>query len=361
MFRQLLSLTTFLLALQTHAQLLLCRESLQREVRQAIETPLAPQTLYRPIFSTDLTYLIEKARIADSPAPQANMSTAEGRDQFHINNETTAILQMKTKLLRYRDKVIRVQPEQGPFVLAAVREQFTKMLAELPLANPQHYRADGDRLTELTTGQSLSLKELARLRNPQLAVEKLGLLVPEDLVFLKQDSATGEFHLVGGFLAFPTHWSLAAFPGSSIKEIHENVGATPEVSAKFSSMINRILARSLQMPQVAARNNWFLETDPRYALPDYQTTTWAGATEITNENANSNVFLRVERQTIRGLSESQAVVFAIQPLVYPLPAILSNSGLSQTLAKGLVLKYGPLETAPTFIQIVGALLANREP
>lgn len=318
---------------------------------EAFARASAPRNLYQPIVSSDLDFLRTEARFAEGPAPQKNMAVLTPADQFRFNNETKAILELKKRLIaKNRDRIIAVQRGQGPAVLAAVREQFQMMLKELPEKSPQIFSRDGDTLANALTGDRLSAKDLAT-SDARLALEKLGSMVPDDLVFMKKKG--DDYVLIGGNLAFPTHWSIGRALGATISEIHGGLAGDPEKAKAFSAMINRVLDRTLSSPEVVRRNNWFLELDPRYPLPDYLTTVYPAPEElgktIGKKNYKKAVYVRTERQTLRGLPESRVVTFGLQPMVFSVDDLVKDGNLAANLVDGIRVKLLPTRDNPEFV------------
>jgi ferredoxin-NADP reductase/bacterioferritin-associated ferredoxin len=294
------------------------------------------RSLYQPILSSDLKFLRDEAILAEGPPPQRNMRIVDPSEQFRFNSEAKSIFTQKKKLIsKNSKKVIGVLPGQGKAVAKAVQEQFAMILEEFPKTRAEFFRREGDALTNLLTGDRLSLAELSKL-DARSALERLGQFVPDDLIFMKKIG--NEYRMIGGNLAFPTHWSIETFLGQSIPEIHAALVGTPKDVAAFSDMITKVMDRTMTSTQVVCRNNWFLETDPRYALPNYQSTSYPSPANITKKNYRKSVFLRTERQTLRGLPESDAVVFTIQPLVFPIASLVEDRHVAQKLIDGIAAK-----------------------
>ncbi|MBS1961398.1 MAG: DUF3445 domain-containing protein [Bdellovibrionales bacterium] len=298
------------------------------------------KSLYEPILSSDVEFLREEIVYGEAAGPQKNMRIAKGSDQFHFNAEAKKIFELRKKLVsRYPEKVVGVMKGQKGAVLAAAREQFAVILDEFPKKYSEIFRREGDTLVNLLTGDRLALSEFSRM-DANTALVRLGEFVPEDVIFMKKFG--DEYRLIGGNLAFPTQWSIDTFLGSTIKEIHAELTGSKEFVAGFSKMINDVLDRSIGAPmQAVCRNNWFLRTDPRYPLPNYMTVNYPDVANITRKNYRSSVFVRTERQSLRGLPQSKTVVFGIQPMVFPIGSFMEERGLAEKLLKGIETKFLP--------------------
>jgi ferredoxin-NADP reductase/bacterioferritin-associated ferredoxin len=306
------------------------------ELQKELAKKSGERSLYQPVLSSDLKFLRDEAILAEGPPPQRNMRIVDPSEQFRFNSEAKAIFDQKKRLIsKNSKKVLGVLPGQEKAVAKAVQEQFAMILEEFPKTRAELFRREGDTLTNLITGDRLSLAELSKL-DAKAALERLGQFVPDDLIFMKKIGK--EYRMIGGNLAFPTHWSIETFLGQSINEIHAALVGTPKDVAAFSEMISKVMDRTMTSTQVVCRNNWFLETDPRYALPNYQTTRFPEPASITKKNYRKSVFLRTERQSLRGLPESKTVVFTIQPFVFPLASLVEDRHGAQKLVEGIAAK-----------------------
>lgn len=311
-------------------------------LQKKIEEKLGKNVLYRPVLSTDKDFLRSEVLLAEGPAPQRNMKIVPGSEQFRNNPESKAIFEEKKRLMaRYPEKIVGVMKGQENYVREAAIEQFNFMLEELPVKSPNVFKREGDSLVNLLTGDRTSAKELSKM-SAKNAMMKLGEFVPDDLILMKKFG--DEYKVVGGNLAFPTHWEIDFALGKTITEIHENIPGTPESRVAFSKMINGVLDRTLTSSDIVRRNNWFIESDPRYALPGYQKSTYASPSRITKENYRNSTFLRTERQTMRGLPNSKMVTFSICPYVFPMGTFAEDRALAKNLVDGIRVKLAPSAT-----------------
>jgi ferredoxin-NADP reductase/predicted transcriptional regulator len=329
------------------AQINKCADLFKKERIEDKTLEVDSRTYYQKIMSTDLDFLRDEAKFAEGAAPQRNVSIVPHDQQFRINGEVEPILRLKKKLMkRFKNRIIKVQKGYAADILTAVREQFAMILTELPVKYPAIYRREGGTLIVIPTGDRLSGADLATVSATD-ALEKLGSVVPDDIVFMKKVGE--EYHVIGGNLAFPTHWSLEGALNATISEIHSDLGRTPQDPANvvpekakaFSLMINRVLDRTLMTTDVVRRNNWFIEYDPRYPLPAYQRSAYVAPARIDAKNYRENTFVRTERQTMRGLPQSQTVAFSLQPMVFSLAKIHEDPSVAQNLLEGIKVKLLP--------------------
>ena len=154
------------------------------------------------------------------------------------------------------------------------------------------------------------------------------LLVPDDLCIMERFD--DEWRLSGAVVAFPSRWYLAAKMGRSLDEIHDVV---PGYETQLASPVNAFFNRMTPERSVW-RLNWSLVDSPELFLPP------------SHRRPPDDVeewFFRVERQTLRVLPQTGAIVFSIRTYVRSLEELLSRSadyGTSLLLA----LDTAPLET-----------------
>src|SRR3954452_17326496 len=90
----------------------------------------------------------------------------------------------------------------------------------------------------------------------------------------------------------------------------------------------------LKPNHIVSRLNWSLLDNPALFQPGGKWRT-DSSTDITAENAASRIVLRVERQTLRRLPMSGAVLFGIRVHVYPLERIIDRPERAGALAEAV--------------------------
>lgn len=305
------------------------------------------------IFSTDMDYLKTEVRFNEGASPQRNMAIAPPEQQFRLNGDIGPVLKLRKKLMStYRDQLVGALRGFHPDLRAAIQEQFSMILNEFPQKAPHAYRREGGTLVNLLTGDRLSLVDLVGA-DARTALVRLGEMVPDDLIFLKR---VGEdYKIIGGNLSFATHWHITEFLGATMSVIHSNI-SSPEAARRFSKMIEDVCDRTLREPSIVRRNNWFLEIDPRYPLPSFMPANYDEPIFLNARNYRRTTFLRTERQTLRGLPQSQVVVFSIQPLVFTLGQIHKDPSVAQHLLEGIKVKLIPQEGRWGFVGRVAQLM-----
>ncbi|MBS0640134.1 MAG: DUF3445 domain-containing protein, partial [Proteobacteria bacterium] len=176
--------------------------------------------------------------------------------------------------------------------------------------HPDWFSRDGDTLRNHLTGETWSLT--APALDP---LELAGRLVQEDLCLI-QDSPDGPL-FTAAVLCFPSRWRLADKLGKPLAAVH---GPVPLYADRLSRPVDRFM-QHLKPDRIACRLNWSIVDDPALFQPTGKWRTDGGA-GITPQNAGERLYLRVERQTLRRLPASGAVLFGIRVHVYPLVGVI---------------------------------------
>lgn len=152
----------------------------------------------------------------------------------------------------------------------------------------------------------------------------LSRILQEDFCIMNRQEDT--WVLTSAVLFSPSRWRLLDKVGKNLSGIHEPVpGYEQQIAAATLKAFERITVE-----QPLWRANWTLLDDPTLFQP-----TPAQAKAII-EDAGSQVFFRVERQTLVKLPETKAVVFTIRTYVNPLKQVLSTiEGSAEILQQSL--------------------------
>ncbi len=139
-------------------------------------------------------------------------------------------------------------------------------------------------------------------------------MVADDLCVLLPEGGT--YVLKAGALAFPTDWRLRDKIGKPLIEIHAPIHGYAETLAAGVEHFFQTLAAG----QVFQRANWFVvDEDALRHLPEGEDA--ARFAHVTAANAGETLFVRCERQTLRRLPLTGAVLFTIGIHVEPLKAL----------------------------------------
>lgn len=203
-------------------------------------------------------------------------------------------LSAKRDLLATRHgDVFGALPEAEP----AAIELLALLTTHLPRQFPATYRRNGERLLNRATDEEWDLATV-----PLPPLDLAGRLVAEDLC-LMQASDHG-YRLTGATLCFPNRWRLADKLSQPLEAIHASV---PGYAPALDRPVGRFFS-ALKADRILGRVNWGIADDPALFQPIGRAADGA----IATEDAGQALWLRVERQTLRRLPLSGAVVFTIR-------------------------------------------------
>lgn len=151
-------------------------------------------------------------------------------------------------------------------------------------------------------------------------------LVQEDLCVLVRSDA---WRLQAACVCFPSRWNLASKIGATLDHIHSPV---PDYDEQLAQPTNAVFDR-MTPERLFWRLNWTLIDNPALHLTG-AAERGSAATEL------SDWYFRVERQTLRQLPRTRAIVFTIRTYV------TSASSMSESNEDFVVLLLNALETTP---------------
>lgn len=187
-------------------------------------------------------------------------------------------------------------------------------------------------IDNVVTGESFNTTERPLAEDPMVISARL---VQDDLAIMieKED---GEPHLLAGALLLAGFWRLEDKFGMSIADIHTS-GDVPHYMDKLHRGISNFFRR-IQPDEPHNRNNYFLQVDDNLAWStsigseDSETVTWNTAEK---NKAIEHHYFRSERQSLRRLPRSGAVVFTIRTYFEPITKIANEPYVPGRLASGI--------------------------
>lgn len=197
-------------------------------------------------------------------------------------------------------------------------ETLELMIEHLTRVHPTWFASNGVAIHNRLTGEHWDIATHDKL-------ELAGRLVQEDLCLIEA-SPDGP-RLTAAVLCFPSRWRLHEKFGLPLADVH---GQVPFYGDRLARPVDRFMA-NVKAGHIAARVNWSMMADPTLFQPTGKWRTEHDAT-VTEQNAGDRLFLRVERQTLRRLPESGAVLFAIRVHVYSLAKAVIAPDVAARLA-----------------------------
>jgi dimethylamine monooxygenase subunit A len=188
-------------------------------------------------------------------------------------------------------------------------EVLDQLAGFLPERFPDLFERAGSELVNRVSGDRWSVD--GDVPDP---LDIAGRLVQEDLCILQD--VEGELRLTAGVLCFPNRWRLSDKLGRPMMAIHEPV---PSYAERLGRPVDRFIGM-LAPERPVWRLNWSLTDDPALFQPVGHGRRDIDP-DITPENAGLRIYLRVERQTLRRLPRTGAVLFTIRTHQRPLESL----------------------------------------
>ncbi|MEO9580338.1 MAG: DUF3445 domain-containing protein [Marinomonas sp.] len=148
-------------------------------------------------------------------------------------------------------------------------------------------------------------QELAAMLGVKGALLEAATTAHEDMCILTRASNTEPYRLAAAAVAWPSDWSPADKIGKPLRALHEPIAGYEE---QLATSVDNFMAK-LKSGAIYGRANWFISH-----TPDMR---WIGAppeqafTHVTPQNAGETLFVRSERQTLRRLPQTGAILFTI--------------------------------------------------
>jgi dimethylamine monooxygenase subunit A len=167
--------------------------------------------------------------------------------------------------------------------------------------NPEGDAGSRELLEEVTSFLEVHHPEIAReARDDEHPVVAAARLVQEDLCVLVRSDV---WRLQAACVCFPSRWNLASKLGTTLDDIHRPV---PTYDVELSRPTNAFFER-LRPDRSFWRLNWTLIDSPALHQPT--------SARRSPHGDLADWFFRVERQTLRRLPRSDAIVFTIRNYV----------------------------------------------
>ena len=215
--------------------------------------------------------------------------------------------------------------------LKASKDILSLMLENLITYRPDLYALNKDTI-ELKPHKNFAGEEFSTdlKTNGMHPLDLAARLVQEDLIIMLPPNKEQEgWWLAAGSLAFPSRWSLKNKFRKTMDDIHAPV---PFYKDQLKTPTNNFFN---QMPydDIFARHNWSLHDSP--SLRQDGTKPIEVKTGINSKNAGECLWLRVERQTLRKLKGTGAILFTIRIHIYPLKEIVELEGVAKRLNEAI--------------------------
>ncbi|KUL88603.1 hypothetical protein ZTR_05197 [Talaromyces verruculosus] len=238
----------------------------------------------------------------------------------------------------HADKARRIK-ERGskccrtaPEAMDGAIELLEELASYLPARYPTLFRSTPVGIDNLLTGESFNIVQRPLAEDPMITCARL---VQDDLA-LMFEKPDGQYYLLAGAILLAGFWRLEDKFGMPLSEIHTS-GDVPQFKEKLEKgMMN--FFRRLKPEDAVLRNNYFLQVDdqlawsPSIGSEDEPGISWNTAQK---NRAIEHHYFRSERQSLRRLPRSGAVVFTIRTYFEPITEIAKEPYVPGRLASAI--------------------------
>ena len=165
-------------------------------------------------------------------------------------------------------------------------------------------------------------RPLDRERPPLVAA---ALDVQEDLCVLQRDA--GHWRLTSGVVCFPSMWRLPDKVGLPLAEVH---GPVPAYADELADRVDRFVDR-LRADRPVWRRNWLIHASDELHLPEPPPPPPPDEPPAVPDG----LWLRSERQTLRRLPRTGAVVFTIRTQQVPLRMVEARRDVAAAMGAAI--------------------------
>ncbi|KAL9114035.1 MAG: hypothetical protein Q9227_001807 [Pyrenula ochraceoflavens] len=220
----------------------------------------------------------------------------------------------------------------APEALPAAHELLEELTDYLPQRYPSLFRRTATGIDNLLTGESFNTTDLPLAEDP---ITICARLVQDDLA-LMLERPDGQYYLLSGAILLAGFWRLTDKFGMPLSEIHTS-GSVPQFRSKLEKgMLN--FFRRLRPEEPVLRNNYFLQVDDDLAWShsigdeDSDSVSWSTAQK---NKAIEHHYFRSERQSLRRLPRTGAVVFTIRTYFVPVTELAEEEYVPGRLASAV--------------------------
>jgi hypothetical protein len=151
------------------------------------------------------------------------------------------------------------------------------------------------------------------------ALVDAALMVQEDLVVVQR--VGDAWTVTAGVVCFPTHWTIEEKVGRPLAEVHEGVA---HYDRELRDRVDRFHDR-LTVDRPVWRRNWFVSPTDELHLPVFPP---GLVIPDMIEPDGTPMWIRSERQTLRRLPRTDAILFTIRVQLAPLGALRDRLDLA---------------------------------
>ena len=198
-------------------------------------------------------------------------------------------------------------------------------------------------------------RELAAMLGVEGALPEAAAAAHEDMCLLQRFAGEDQYRLIGAAVAWPTDWHPKEKLGLPLRALHAPIAGYEE---QLATGVDRFMD-TLKPGPIFGRCNWFIAPtrERRWIAQGNPQDQFA---HVTPDNAGETLIVRSERQTLRRLPETGAILFTIGVYVAPLGNLsLANVELLAGAVQNLVSGEGVRRGAPAYAAALTQFAADQ--
>ncbi|KAJ0163377.1 hypothetical protein CTA2_3089 [Colletotrichum tanaceti] len=284
-----------------------------------------------PDWSIDKTKPLPYRAFRYGPKYNVTMGlrSIQPHDWIELDNQFPRFHADKAARIRERgDKCVATDPEAYP----AAMELLEELVRYLPARYPTLFQRTAVGIDNLWSGESFDVTQSPLAEDPMAIAARL---VQDDLAIMVE-RPDGQYHLLAGAILLAGFWRLRDKFGMSLDEIHTS-GDVPHYREKLHAGMTGFFRR-LRRDQLYSRNNYFIQVDD--ALPwswsigreDGPVVGWSTAEK---DRTVEHHYFRSERQSLRRLPRTGAIVFTIRTYFHPVTELAAEDYVPGRLASAV--------------------------
>lgn len=256
------------------------------------------------------------------------------------NMEWDSWIELDNEWMKYHSEKVKRLEEKGtdvygtlPGAEAAVLELLDEFWKYLPARYPSLFRQLDNGLENLLTGEVFIFKNCREFsEDPMVMAAKM---VQDDLAIMIEGT-DGNYYLKAGAIILPGFWRFKDKIGMPLNQIHTS-GDVPKYQEKLQSGMTKFFTR-LTCEKPVVRNNYFIQTDDSLG---WSTSIGDESSDVvgwyTSQPATTpdQIYYRSERQSLRRLPKSGAVVFTIRTYFCSMTEMCTEPYIPRRLLNGI--------------------------
>ncbi|WZH43081.1 hypothetical protein QYS62_004083 [Fusarium acuminatum] len=212
-------------------------------------------------------------------------------------------------------------------------EVLEELTAYLTARYPKIFQLNDGILRNTLTGEAFTYPA----SNPKEAMATAAKLVQDDLVIMVEEE-DGEYHLDAGAVCLPGFWRLSEKFRMSLDTLHIEA-KVPHYRAKLQKSMNRFF-KGMLPEKAVVRNNFFIQLDDglhwSHRMGDQSSNEVASWESANNKGLTiEDLYFRSERQSLRRLPRSKALLFTIRTYFEPITTIAQEPHVPGRLAEAI--------------------------